>query len=276
MRKIALVGTAASALQAPYDDESWEIWGVSARGHYVTRADRWFEMHRLDGEPKEWRAKWREMLKGFVKDLDLYMLYPECDLGPSVKEYPSGYITDRFGTYFLTSTFAWMAALAIAELRPLDGEEVEGKIGVWGVDMEYATEYAQQRAGFRHFLDMARAMSIGISRVASGGLSFEPVPYPMWQDDPMVCKMKIRAAESKAKLEEFNTIINRTRTMIAQNRAIKQALGMYGGKDAPEEIERIDKEYQDLLQTSGEVSKDLVHWQATYEEQAWTLDYITP
>ena len=79
-----MLGTAHSAIDAPFDDESWEIWGVSAKGEHVTRADRWFELHRLSGEPKEWRDLWREMLKGFTQDMDLYMLYPESDLGPSV------------------------------------------------------------------------------------------------------------------------------------------------------------------------------------------------
>lgn len=271
-----MVGTAASAVDAPYHDESWELWGVSARGNYFSRADRWFELHRLDGEPREWRAKWREMLKGFVKDTNLYMLYPEFDLGPTVTTYPEKYIVDRFGTYFLTSTFAWMMALAIAELRPSVGEDVDGEIALYGVDMEYATEYRQQRAGLRHFLDMARAMGIGVSRLANGGLSFEPVPYPMWQDDPMVQKMKLRGAESKSKLEEIDKALMSTRTMISQNRAIKQALQVYGNEGAPEEIKRLDEEYEALLDVSSTFSKDSVHWQATYEEQAWLLDYISP
>ncbi len=275
IRKIALVGTAASALKAPFDDESWEIWGVSARGKWVTRADRWFEMHRLEGEPQPWRSKWRELLKTFVGDVDLYMLYPE-DIGPSIIQYPHEHIINRFGTYFMTSTFAWMTAMAIDELRPMNGEPVDGEIGVWGVDMEYGTEYASQRAGFRHFLEMAKAMGIRITRLATGGLSFEPVPYPLWQDDPLVAKMTLRANETKDKLDDIDGCLNRTRVMLAQNRAIVQALTKFGGDGAKEEMALLETEYHALMKNEVVYVKDITHFQATYEEQAWIKDYLTP
>ena len=87
-------------------------------------------------------------------------------------------------------------ALAIAELRPKDGPPVEGEIGIWGVEMEHGTEYREQRVGFRHFIDLAKEIGIPVTRLVSGGLAYEPVPSPFWQDDPLLSKLAKRTQET--------------------------------------------------------------------------------
>ena len=269
-----MIGTARSGSKAPFEDESYEIWGVSSRAKYVTRATRWFELHRLDGEDAEWAGKWREAVKIFIKDTPLYMLYPEPELAKSVIQYPHERITSRFGTYSMSSSFSWMMAMAIDELRPLNGKPIEGKISIYGVDMEYGSEYAQQRAGFHHFMDLARFAGISVSNLVTSGLAYEPVPYPMWQDDPLLNKLDLRISESEGKIKELDTLIRHTRTMIAQNVAIQEALSRYGNDQAPEEIKRLGKEYEDFMDTSAKLSKDIVYWEAVREEQGWTRDYL--
>ena len=278
MRKLALVGTAESAAEAPYNDESYEIWGVAQRGAYATRATRWFELHRLDGEPEDWANHWRKTIKTFSHDVDLYMFYPEPDLGPSVCNYPYDRIVDRFGTYFMTSSFAWMMALAIDELRPINESPVEGEIGIWGVDMEYGTEYRQQRAGFRHFMEVARFANIPVSRFANTGLSFDPVPYPLWQDDPLLNKLDQRQKESRGKLEAYNESVRHTRTMIAQNRALIVEIeeSKKKGYRRANRLAALEKELAALMETSASLSKDIVRWTAVEEEQDWLRDYLSP
>jgi hypothetical protein len=274
MRKIALVGTASSGSGAPYDDESWEIWGVSARADYVTRADRWFELHRLFGEPEDWTNNWRAEIKKFSHDTKLYMLYPEPELGPEVIQYPYDKMVDRFGTYFMTSSFAWMMALAIDEMAPRGAFAEDCTIGIWGVEMEYGTEYRQQRAGFRHFIDLASVLGINVTRLAAGGLVYEPVPYPLWQDDPLLCKLEQRTRQTKERLERFNKSLRLTRTMIAQNRAVVDALKKVGGQE--KEIERLECEIDSLLQTSSKLSRDITEQEGANEEQRWLGDYLAP
>ncbi|KKL12690.1 hypothetical protein LCGC14_2533240 [marine sediment metagenome] len=274
MRKIALVGTSESGVEAPYSDESWEIWGVAGRGAHATRATRWFELHRLDGESEDWSKQWRKAIKEFSQDVELYMFYPEPDLGPTVINYPYDRIVDRFGTYFMTSSFAWMMALAIDELRPIGADAVEGEIGIWGVDMEYGTEYRQQRAGFRHFMDVARFANVPVSRFANTGLSFDPVPYPLWQDDPLLNKLDQRQKLSREKVTSYSESIQHTRTMIAQNNAMIEMLRKY--PDTEEEVARLEKELESLMSTSGSISKDIVRWTAVEDEQAWLRDYLSP
>lgn len=264
-RKIALVGTADSGVLAPYEDPAWEIWGVSTRAEYVTRADRWFEIHRLSGDPNEWMARWRDNLGELVKTIDLYMLFPSV---PGCIEYPYERITQRFGTYFMTSSFSWMMALAIDELRPADGEPVKGEIGIFGVDMEAGSEYVQQRAGFRHFLDLARAWGIGVSRMASSGMAYEPIPYPMWLDDPLINKLDKRQVEARQTLDTLERVIAGSYTMIDIKTAV---LAEVKGKRR----KKIEAEIADLRNTLSTMEQNFIRWESAEQEQQWLRDYLT-
>lgn len=279
-RRVALVGTAGSSVHAPFDDKSWEIWGVSSRARHVTRAERWFELHRLDGEPPDWAANWRRTMKVFTHDIaEVLMLYPEPDLAPKVVAYPYEKIVARFGTFFMTSSFSWMMALAIDEMAPTGTMAEPGcEIGVFGVDMEYGTEYRQQRAGLRHFMALARALGIQVTYLASGGLAYDPVPYPMWQDDPLLSKVTLRNKTARENIDQFNESLRLTRTMIAQNKAVRGAIDQMQlpGWDPAQRLRELDRELEGLMSTSASLSKDIVHWSAVDEEQNWIRDYLQP
>ena len=282
MRKIALVGTTSTGVNAPYNDESYEIWGVSMRAAYVTRANRWFELHRLDGEPQAWANNWRKAMRAFTPDIpEVLMFYPEHDLAPNVVAYPYERIRARFGSFSMTSTFSWMMALAIDEMRPLmpDGAidfSLDAEIAIFGVEMEHGTEYAQQRTGFRHFIDLARFARIQVTSAVTGGLVHEPVPYPFWQDDPLLNKLEIRNQDTKNRLTAFDKSIRDTRTMIAQNGAVMEEieLSKKKGYRRADRIKDLAEETQALLQTSSELSKDIVRAEAANEEQSWLADYL--
>lgn len=269
-RKIALVGTASSAELAPYDDKSWEIWGVGGKTEWMRRADRWYEVHRLSGNAEGWVENWRAQALSFEGKTDIYMHYPEPGFGDRVFEYPVERIMQRFGTHFLTSSFSWMMAHAIDELCPVSKKSVSGAIGIWGVDMEYGAEYLQQRAGFHHFIDLARVLDINIVRLASSGISFEPVPYPMWQDDPLLNKLDKRQTYARDTLIDLDKSIARTKTMIDQNMAVIAAL------KNPDivEIESLEKETAALNDTLKVMNEDLIHWDGVEQEQQFWRDYI--
>lgn len=287
-RRVALVGTADSRKTAPVDDLSWEIWGLAARGDKISRATRWFELHRLAGEPQEWADNWRSIIRTWSSDVDIYMFYPEYDLGPRILPYPHAEIVDRFGSYFMTSSFSWAMAMAIHEMAPHGVLPKPGscEIGIWGVDMEYGTEYREQRVGFRHFIDLARALNITISRQVDSGLSYEPVPYPMWQDDPLMNKLKMRENQNAQELNKLNDSLRHTRTLIAQNKAVQAELeslqltmgekGKTSKKDLMPRITELVKETGGLMTTSGQLSKDITTREGQHGEQAWLLDYLQP
>lgn len=278
MRRIALVGTANSGADAPFEDISYEIWGVGCRAPYVTRATRWFELHRLEGEPRKWTDEWREHVKVFSHDCELLMLYPEFDLGPKVTAYPAARITERFGTYFMTSSFSWMIALAIDEMCPQGGEWGFGEIALFGIDMEHGTEYREQRTGLRHFIDLARVMGITITRLANGGLSYEPVPYPLWQDDPLISKLKQRTDLNSQKLANMDVGIKNIQAMMIQNNAASAEidLSQKEGYSVEDRRAELDKELEELSRTSSATSKDILKREGALEEQFWLKDYLAP
>ena len=257
VRKVAIVGTAPSGVHAPYNDESWEIWGVGCRASYVVRADRWFELHRLSGEPEDWASEWRNSIKKWSHDCEVWMLYPE-NLGPKIVEFPHQRITSKFGTFFLTSTFGWMMALAI--------DEGVDEIGLWGVDMEYGTEYRSQRTGLRHFIDLARVLGIKITRLASGGVAYEPVPYPLIQDDPLLQKLGLRREQAEKNLKEWRESLKRTETMIAVNEAL---MGV-------SEDEKMARDTESLKRTADKIRLDIAHLEGSDETHAWMEDFLQP
>lgn len=271
-RKIALVGTADSGELAPIDDPSWEIWGVSAKRKWITRATRWYEVHRLAGHGESWVNIWKNHALSFNDETDIYMHYPEPGFG-KVFPYPVDHIMQRFGTYFLTSSFAWMMAHAIDEMCPAGEDPVPGEIAIYGVDMESGSEYTQQRAGFHHFIDLARILNVRITRLASSGISYEPIPYPMSQDDPLLNKLDKRQVHARDKLVDLVDVIPRTELMIAQNEAVIAALKQHsvGG----ETIEQLEKETTQLTATLRIMEKDMIMWSTAEKEQQWLRDYLT-
>lgn len=218
-------------------------------------------------------------MRGFTQNIgQLLMLYPEPDLAPNVIRYPAERIMARFGTYFMTSSFAWMMALAIDEMVPAGTVAAPGEceIAIYGVDMEYGTEYRQQRSGFRHFMALATALGISVTRLASGGLAYDPVPYPMWQDDPLLNKLELRMKEARSKITTFDDSIRMTRTMIAQNKAVTDSIhqSQQSGFDPAQRLRELERELDGLMNTSAQISKDIVHWQGIIEEQNWLFDFL--
>ena len=57
-----MLGTAESHVQAPLNDPNQEIWGCGEPSDYVTHAERWFDVHRLDGYSPEWQEGWRKAI----------------------------------------------------------------------------------------------------------------------------------------------------------------------------------------------------------------------
>jgi len=183
MKKVALVGTTSSNAYAPIDDLSWEIWGVGFRNDNITRANRWFELHKMEVEGRDFAAEWREHMRTW-KDCQVWMFFPKYDLGIDVVAFDHVPLAEAYGTFFMTSSMAWMMAQAI--------EEKYDEIGLWGIDLEAEIEYRQQRAGVRHFMEVAKLKGIHVTTIPSSGIAYQPQPYPFWQNDPIVAKTKLQ------------------------------------------------------------------------------------
>jgi len=137
---LCIVGTATSCAEAPYGDETVEIWAIDTAivKEEVKRVDRLFEMHpkRYWGQPAV-----LERLCNF--DGPVYMQDHYEDIPNSVS-YPYEEVKNRFyipamgDNLYVTNTITWMILLAL--------QEGYTDISLYGVHMAHQTEYAYQRA----------------------------------------------------------------------------------------------------------------------------------
>lgn len=275
MKKVALVGTAPSGRGAPFDDPSWEVWGVGKRGAHVTRATRWFELHRLDAEPTDWATNWRAEMKTWPQETPIWMFYPEPDLGPHIVDMDPKPLIAKYGTFFMTSSFSWMMAQAI--------EEGFEEIGLWGVDMEYGTEYRKQRVGLRHFIDVAKLLKIDVRRVTSSGIALEPVPYPFWIDDPILSKIAIRVKAHNDTKANAASVAAAMQERVTRNEGARAELA--GILKAPptdvvdyatKKIARLEIESSSIGKAMQHARDDVKLVEGSLAELDWLEDYLSP
>lgn len=150
--KVAIVGYASSSKDlAPFDDESWEIWGLNDLYLDIPRYNRWFQQHDEDimrsrdrRDPNHW-----EWLKKCKAPIYMQKAHPEI---PSSVTYPLRQVVEKFKLRYFTNSIAYMIALAMYEGA--------SEIGVYGVDMLQDSEYAGQRACCEAWLGLASGMGI--------------------------------------------------------------------------------------------------------------------
>ena len=171
-KKIAIVGCSDSKDEAPYDDESWELWAMNNAYSHVRRRTAWFEIHPVKFENGTyWRRKlikpgifkWATDFRGApvekylndlaILDVPVYM-QQKWDIIPKSEPYPLQKIIETFGNYF-TNSVSYMIALAIYQNAT--------EIGCYGVDMATGSEYGPQRPSCEFFLGVAAGMGIKIT-----------------------------------------------------------------------------------------------------------------
>ena len=284
-RKVCFIGTTSTGFSAPFDDPTWEIWGVSARAAYVSRATRWYEIHRLDGTfttPGD-ADNWRAVLRKQCADVpELRMIFPEPDLHPNVKQMEHYKLEARFGGYHLTSTFAWMWADLLNEEHPGTGKVLgpardgPGEVMICGVEMEFGTEYSHQRAGMRHFIDLAESHGWKVDRLHGSSFAYEPVPYPFWQDDPLLGKLEKEKAKAEKFLGQREEMLAATRDLLTQNRAKQRLLAELSPSDKDTLLAALLKEEENLASTSVDLCRDITHWGAVKQTNEHMIGWLQP
>ena len=175
-KKVAIVGCAETKSQAPFGDQSWEIWGVNNLYLHIPRWTRWFEIHsvmydeikkkwfrRMNPDLKKGTYEWSDNFRGQpVGDYIAGLAKMDCpvymqrhwDAVPGSQPYPLKEVLARFPRQYFTNTISWMLALAIYE-----GFQ---EINVYGVDMAVGSEYHHQRPSCEYFLGIAEGMGLKV------------------------------------------------------------------------------------------------------------------
>ena len=169
MRKIAILGTAPGFKDAPFDDDAWEIWGISRLYKFIPRHDRWYELHKLEEICRTWEQHDREAEQAarldYMKflastDKPVYVREPRDEL-PDAVEFPLNDILKMFSRGYFTNSISWLIAHAVYEL--IESKEEGCEIGLWGIDMELSSEYGTQRPSCEYILGIAEGAGIKVT-----------------------------------------------------------------------------------------------------------------
>ncbi|HUX00277.1 MAG TPA: hypothetical protein VMY35_04790 [Phycisphaerae bacterium] len=154
LRKIALIGTAATIYHAPWDDPTWEIWSHASAVNLVPqqRVDRWIDLHppHCWRQPKRWHTDYYGWLKTLRTPIWMQKKYKDV---PASVPFPKDRLLSEFGRYF-TSQTAWMIGAALTEGVT--------HLGFFGVHYESNAEYRSQRAGCEWMMGVAFGRGVNL------------------------------------------------------------------------------------------------------------------
>jgi hypothetical protein len=234
-KKVAIVGTSHSWKLAPFDDESFEIWGVN-NGFLNTekkRCTRWFDIHFFEKRGDKWFRRWDPNFRGktvndYVEDLKkipcpVYMQqeWPEI---PNSKRFPIEDVIGRFGTY-ITNSISMQIAYAI--------HLGFGEIQLFGVDMSAGTEWEYQRPNCEYFIGMAVGMGIKVFVPGESDLvktmflyAYGEKEKSAWvkKTDILKKKFNIKINRTSQEIMELEAQLNEKKAVIQQHIGAQQSL----------------------------------------------------
>ncbi len=198
--KIAIVGTAIGYENAPFADESWEVWGLSRIYLNVPRWTRWFELHKPEDLCKTWepgnlaaeaaaRTAYTGWLEGAHTKGRVYSREGAID---NTEVFPFAELVEEFPRGYFTNTIAWLTAYAIH----IGATE----IGIWGVDMALSTEYTAQRPSCEYLLGIAEGRGIKVTVPDTSDMLKCRSMYAYEDTGGFTAKMRIQALEIEQRL----------------------------------------------------------------------------
>lgn len=185
MKQVAILGTGASWVDAPFDNPEIEIWGLNYLNKFFgenpkqNRFDRWFHLH-----PRELLEPYIDFLRELP--IPLVTLQHWDDIPNSVA-YPKIEIEAHFGAKLWRCSASYMIALAIYEKYD--------KIYLFGINMgsDFA-EYSEQKPTFEYWI--GRAHESGIEVIIPESSDILKVPFDYGYE---TCPVEAKVFEAKMK-----------------------------------------------------------------------------
>lgn len=221
VKKVAIVGTAMTHMDAPYSDPSWELWGLNDHWNNMPRATRWFEANydaasvaKVSHKPEITRLDWLKKcpipvyMEEHYPDVPMSVRYPFDEINDWISE------IDPNGRNYFTNSVSFMIALAIYE-----GFDV---IHLYGVDMAVGSEYEKQRPSCEFWLGLAKGRGIKLFIPDQSDLLKCLSVYGRCQKlEPFVLKLNDRKKYQLSQVEQINAEINRRQNEIQSLTATK-------------------------------------------------------
>lgn len=207
-RKICILGSAESTKDlAPFDDPSWEIWGLAWRFFDHPRMDACFEVHDEYQWPRyvkpEIYGSWlKDPKTDEGKEVPVYLLPSVQQRYKKCKAYPVDKAAELMGRNYFTSSFSYMLALAI-----LEGAT---EIAIYGVDLVVGEEYEYQRPAAEFLLGMAQAKGIKLTIPSTSSLLKSSFVYgvdELPEENPVILRYKEKAADYREKIADLKAQI---------------------------------------------------------------------
>lgn len=188
-KKIAILGTTPSRMEAPVGDDGWEIWTIGPGGKDLHRWDRLYETHTV----------WPEDFSGYLNDLSkverprtVRSIVPmksrmehwahrcgkdEAWLKATITgDWSANEVIDRELLFERYRKMWFSTSICYALVDAI--ESGTKTIGCFGIDLESDEEHVAQFVGCAHFLDIARLIGIDIVLPSGCGLECDLNPYP--------------------------------------------------------------------------------------------------
>ena len=195
--KIALIGSAPSSIRnAPYHDESWQVWGCSPGAYGVVpkgRSNVWWELHRYEPGAAWFSPEYCQ----FLEDHPRVMVAEKVPQIPNGETLPVDELVKKYSPYFFTSSVAWMMAVAI--------EMGATKIGLWGIDMAATEEYEAQRSGLHYFALIAAQKGIEVGVPPESDLFRPRFLYGVDEVTHSHVKLRVRRHELLSRKQDVAT-----------------------------------------------------------------------
>jgi len=277
-RKVAILGTTPSRMEAPLQDEDWEIWTIGPGGMDLHRWDRLFEIHGT------WPVEFKDYLNHLSKvdkcpftgrPQHVYTVYPmsarihdwaatsekdEKWLAENIEgKWKNNIVIDR-ETLFEKHRRMWFSS-SISYCIAMALEEGVTEMGLFGIDLESGEEYISQHTGCAHFLDLARHLGVNVHLPTGCGLLRDLNPYPDRYETHLALTLEkkhdylahlLRSQEPEyegQKMMVFRTegVLLRTRELMDLAAKDPNELGKQLSPEKAQEIEKVLGQHNDKL-----------------------------
>lgn len=172
--KILIIGSGPNWREAPFGDESYEVWSYGLVADLLPRVDVAFEIHRRDKwedfHTVQSEEEYAKRLRSLYKLVWMQKKYADIPLSA---EFPKDAVAKCVGPHF-SSTLAYQLGLAI--LRHQNKGDVE-EIGLFGFDLCTWEEWAEQRPNVNRLVGLAQGRGIRVMTPASSKLLGIPYFY---------------------------------------------------------------------------------------------------
>jgi hypothetical protein len=231
--KVAIVGFADTRRQAPFDDDSFEFWGINALHRAPDmpnpKWDRWFQLHDVAKEHSE-EGDRDEHLE-WLRNCGVPVYVRAQDVGlwdlPNEEPFPLHEVIRPFPRYF-NNTISYLIALAIV----MGFKEIH----VYGVDMATDSlmnaEYSHQRPSCEFFLGVAMGMGIRVEIPSGSDLLKTTHLYGFEEAEGMIKKHMHRLEELAHRKQQMKQEMDQIGMRQAQlQSAVNQLDGAMQGEE---------------------------------------------